>query len=162
RTVLLWDYPTGRELGELAGHRSEVSCLAFARAPGHLLLAWGSADGTVKLCDVVAKAGDPSRREGKVRRTLTGHTKRVSAVVLGPGPLLASASEDGTVRVWDLDTGQGRVLADHGARVEALALSPDGTTLAAGCSDRLVRLWGLAGQAQEALHGHANRVVGVA
>ena len=71
----------------------------------------------------------------------------------GPGPLLftrdskaliTAGSMDGTVRVCDLSTRRVRsVLAGHSAFVSALALSPDGKTLASGSVDTTVRLWRL-------------------
>jgi len=66
--------------------------------------------------------------------TLTGHVKTVSGLVFSKdGQLLISASEDGTVRIWDLATGASKsVLKREGQEINAIAYAPDGQTLAIG------------------------------
>jgi WD40 repeat protein len=58
------------------------------------------------------------------------------------GKTLASGSEDKTVRLWDVATGQEKaVLKGHTWNVTSVVFSPDGKTLASGSLDRTVRLW---------------------
>jgi WD40 repeat protein len=63
-------------------------------------------------------------------------------VVSADGARLASASGDGTVRVWDVATGVARVLSGHHGGVDAVAFSPDGRTVASAGLDGTARLWG--------------------
>lgn len=76
-------------------------------------------------------------------RVLTGHTGPVANVAFDPrSGAIYSASYDGTLRVWDPD-GESRVLARReGARsgLNALTISPDGTTIAIGTADGSVVL----------------------
>jgi WD40 repeat protein len=69
----------------------------------------------------------------------------VSEVALGPsGNLLASADDDGTVRLWNPSTGRlVRVLRAASSRrgVQGVAFSPSGSLLASADGDGTVRLW---------------------
>ena len=73
----------------------------------------------------------------------TGHTEPIKSVAFSPdSKLLASGSEDNTVRLWDVKTGQLlRTLEEHTGDVSSVAFSPDGKLLASGSYDYTARLW---------------------
>ena len=98
---------------------------------------------------------------GPMIRTFEGHTAWVHAVVLTPhGDCAISASWDGTLRVWDLESGQSvRKLEGHTGWVNSVAVTPDGKRAISASSDRTLRVWDLeSGQPLFMLEGHLDRV----
>jgi WD40 repeat protein len=88
----------------------------------------------------------------------------VNAVTFSPdGSRLYAASADRRVHRWDLTGGAptSTVIAEHGGPVNALSISADGTLLAAGGDDQIVRIMAISGddvQEVTQLHGHSSTV----
>ncbi|CAL9408634.1 hypothetical protein SUDANB6_01606 [Streptomyces sp. enrichment culture] len=140
RRVRIWDMADGRLTAVLDGHTDRVYAVAFA--PDGSWLASASWDGQAVIW-----------RDGAAAHRLTGHTGRLWTAAAHPRlPLLATAGDDRTVRLWDPHTGEGRaVLTGHTGRVLAVAFSPDGSLLASGGEDGTVRLWNVPADAPAGL-----------
>lgn len=97
-------------------------------------------------------------------RSLRGHGNLVNSVTITrDGSTVVSGSEDHTVRVWDIQSGQARLTMRHESPVNTIALSPDGRLVAAGDDNGGVRLWEMAtGRQVHLLTGHLDWVWAVA
>ncbi|KAJ5912894.1 hypothetical protein N7504_001777 [Penicillium tannophilum] len=109
----------------------------------------------------------PQVREGwdTELQILEGHLAEVCSVVFSPdGRLLASGSPDGTVRLWNPNTGAlVQILEDKSTKVLSVAFSPNCLRLASGSTDGIVSLWDLStGAPPQYLEGHSDEVWSVA
>jgi WD40 repeat protein len=87
-----------------------------------------------------------SAQEPKLRDTLQGHAGLVGSVAFSPdGKTLASGSQNRTIKLWDVATGEEQAtLKGHTDMVLSVAFSPDGKTLASGSMDKTIKLWDVA------------------
>jgi transducin (beta)-like 1 len=150
-----------------SGHTDEVNSVAWSPSKTHL--ASGSDDGTVRLWTMANNNSSSSSESclavlsgGRGGDTSSVAQKRNSNVIkvawspTGEGSnypskmcQLASASFDGSVRLWDLTTlqarnstqPQGQLLSRHTALVYSIAFSPDGLYLASSGADRTINVW---------------------
>ncbi|KAG6842428.1 hypothetical protein C0991_007558 [Blastosporella zonata] len=133
---------TSEPLKRLAGHGDEINQIKVNSAGTRL--ASCSDDMTARVWNVDNLSNNESI-PGLVASdvvVLTGHKHSVSTIgwcpdsSIGPHPLLATSSFDGTARLWDSVTGKClKVFNDHKRPVYTLAFSPNGRWLATGSGD---------------------------
>ena len=92
---------------------------------------------------------------------LSGHTRPIRSVVWNSyADSIATASDDGTVRIWNAASGaQLGILEGHKGPLNSIALSPDGSRLVTASEDHTARLWDLVScKAIATLSGHGQAV----
>ena len=135
--IKLWDVAAQREVATLPGHAGQVTSVAVS-PDGATLVSGGTGH------DTTAKLWDLAKRE--LSAILEERTHWVTSVAFSPdGATVASGGwEDGTVSLWDVETGNAVRISGHNT-LSSMALSPDGATLASR-SDDGIRLWDVESQ----------------
>ncbi|KAI6148575.1 WD40-repeat-containing domain protein [Pisolithus tinctorius] len=145
--IRVWDIrpELGREepVGVMSGHADGVYGIQFL--PSYpdsdvVTLVSASLDRTLRHWEIRV-----DQKQFLCKQTLTGHKDcvlAVSTLQVGREQRLASASRDGTVRLWDLKTGMPYfMIQGHTNTVTSVDLCTDGMLLASGSGDREVRIW---------------------
>ncbi|KAG6609808.1 U3 small nucleolar RNA-associated protein [Phytophthora cinnamomi] len=141
RNLLLrvWDLDYFKCVRTIKAHETPVLAMGFD--PSGTLLATGGSDRTVKVFDV---------DKGFCTHNFRGHAGIVTLVQFHPDAAklsLVSASDDATVRVWDLYTQkQVACIQDHMSLVTSVAFSEDGYTMLSAGRDKVVNFWDLRDQ----------------
>lgn len=130
--VKVWELPSGKFLKSFEGHTHHVLDVAW-KPDGKLLVSCG-ADNVLKVWDY---------DKGEQVRTIQGHGKQVTRMVqIGATPQVATASGDATVRFWNIDNGGNvRNFGGNNDFLYAVGVSPDGSVVAAGGQESVVRLY---------------------
>ncbi len=173
--VTLWNVPTGVNKATLSGHNDQVK-VVVALPNGSLVSAgfdrtvrfWDAANQPTRQFSVpfqvfalalatdgktLAVGGSDNQvhiynnADGKEIVALKGHNGAIHGLAFLPDGRIASASADGTARVWKVPAKPSAAMSDpivlngHQGAVRALAVLPDGKTLATSGDDGTFRLW---------------------
>ena len=161
--VYLWDSHTGKLVTRLPDHADNVNDLTFH--PNGNLLAVGigeynsgqALNTSIHLWDLSDEA------KPRLIRQLQGHKASVAGVCFNKdGTLLASASWDKTIRIWDVANGTTvREWEGHSGPIRSIDYSPDSKRLVSTAGNQIMMWDALTGQLLFQLTGHRDEVTRV-
>ena len=163
-SITSWDLRNGTKIQTIdrdQGHHGWVLALAIHQN-GRFIS--GSQDRTLKSWTLDLATG---RMNAVAPYILEGHDSWVRGLVLTPdGHHAVSASNDTTLKIWDLTTGNDiRTLKGHSASVRGVALASSkwGQLVVSGSDDETIKIWDLkTGELLRTLSGHCNLVRSIA
>ena len=148
--VRLWDVAGAKKIAELPAKvvpapktlPDPVAATAVAFAPDGKTIVVGTADGPIHFINLA---------DGKIARTLLGHTASVTGIVFHPtGTLMATSSKDRTVKLWNpAAPAPLKSLDGHSAWIEGITFLEQGSKLATVSADQTVKIWDLAEPAKK-------------
>ena len=160
RTVKLWQR-NQYLLKPLYDHQDTIWDIATSR--DGKLIATVSEDNTLKLW----------RGDGRLWQTLQQPQSGFRAVVFSPDSrLMVTGSNNYMVQLWDLGVGVTlpsgnrdrspikllRTFTGHQGGIFAVAIAPDGKTIASGGDDRTIKIWNLKGKLLHSINAHNERI----
>lgn len=148
KQIIVWETSTGRQLQTLQGHTTRVVSAAFAPDGRRLASAARGAAGSGELGESIlwdVASGTPLRTwPGKASSAVVRHA------FSSRGERFASGHDDGTIQVWDTETGALLLtLVGHRGSITDIAFSFDGYHLATVArEDPTLRVWDLSDGAE--------------
>jgi WD40 repeat protein len=152
--VHLWELPSGDLLWDYAGEGAPLRVLSVDFSPDGKTIACGTFDSVLIL--------DAETGELITSLPIPNHVGDLA--FSSDGDLLATASDDHLVRLWDTDSYELlSTLQGHGHYVNGVAFTPDGSLVISGGHDHKVGVWDVeSGQLLKMLEGHEQPVLRVA
>ncbi|NEQ55730.1 MAG: hypothetical protein F6K11_37440 [Leptolyngbya sp. SIO3F4] len=163
KTVKLFNR-NGQLRDSLVGHSSMITSLCFSSNNKNIVV--GCQDDTLRVWNLSRDQTKDNKHIQDVKATTIlgniGHTSYISSVSFSPdNKYIATASNDRTVKLWDLKGNLLSTLIGHLGYVSDVSFSPDGQTLASSSSDGTIKLWDQQGNCLQTLKGHRGSVASI-
>jgi WD40 repeat protein len=163
-TIKLWDLNNMECIGTMRGHIGQITSIKYDHYNNFLVS--GSADRTIKLWNINnmecigtlnGSSDDPEKHNPD------GHTSPILTVALNGRGILASGSNDNTIKIWDLRTMECiRTIRGHTDWIRSVSFNNEGSILISACDDKTIKLWDIeTGVCITTLVGHSDYVMSV-
>ena len=152
--IRFWEVHSGQLLNTIPENVARANS-GISLSPDGDTAAIATDEGVIRLLDT---------RTRKVTTTLRGHTRSVTTVAFSFNrSLLASGSEDRTIRLWHVDTGELLfTFPEQSNWITSIAFAPDGQTIASGTSGEIYISDLATGKHTATLTGHTSWIRSVA
>jgi WD40 repeat protein len=140
RTWRAWNVADG-SLRRIVTTSTPLSALAISKDGAQVVT--GGADGSIRLWSTPSSKSREAANLSTASKPLhewKAHEKPITSLTFVPvaGDKLASGSEDGMIRIWQVASAKPIAKLDHAGPVTAVALRPDGRALASAAGDRVL------------------------
>jgi len=139
RTARVWDFESGRILFASPPHPGQIHCALLSKNGGHLVT--GSADGKVRIYDLTTGAASGLSADYGDAVHALAFSPDERRIAYAGGDWSWAGSQDASIRIWDLASGETRRLVGHEQPVYGLAWSPDGKLLVSCGMDGKIKAW---------------------
>jgi WD40 repeat protein len=146
KTINIWEMNSGNLLGTLKGHSKEVYCLDIS-PDGKRLISAGE-DRKIIVWDL---------ENYKQLNTIKDRDGVASLVFLADGQRFASGTDNGIIKIWDINTGETiRFSETHRGCVSSLLIAEEGRKLISAGVDNTIKIWNTEdGNLLNTLSGHS-------
>ena len=124
-----YSYP---EIFNLTGHFDEIVCCSLSKGGQYFVTA--SNEGIIKVWESAT---------GRNLYTIDGHEDRVTNCVVTINDEFISCSEDCTIKLWDLESGNLIKMFSHESSINFFDINLEKNILASACGDHLIMIWDL-------------------
>lgn len=153
--------PDGTFIKDFFSGNEDISSLSVS-SDGKRIAA-GFADGTAKVWSRTGKLIIELKGTQKSSPISRAHTDKINSISFSPdGQIIATASRDGSAKLWSSRGELLSELAGHTDEVWDVEFSSDGKTIATASRDSIVRLWERDGTLINELIGHTDGILGIA
>lgn len=143
--IRLWNCNIFDSIGGLEVFDNSIDAIAFS--PCRSLLVCSGNKGEIKTVTYGDTVVSKSQTKFGMHIGIKGKKTKVNALAFScDGKILASAGDDGSIRLWNVDKGQnqdGQLLSGHNKAVTSISFSPNDKLLASGSKDYTVKIWQL-------------------
>ncbi|PVV03309.1 hypothetical protein BB560_002223 [Smittium megazygosporum] len=151
-------------VGTATGHTGSIGAVKFSKDDPCTFMVTGGQDRTIKAWNLNELSESKGNLTLKTRFTIKAHDKDINALAVSPNSkLIASTSQDRTVKLWDATNGALiRTFTGHKRGVWAVEFSPIDTVCATSSADGTIRIWNINdGSCLKTFEGHSGSPLSV-